>query len=304
MQSTDKDRANKKMNRPDEVQKEKRSMSFRQDAFRRFKKSPTAIIGLIIVIIFIGLAVLGPYITPHNPFEQNILNAHQGPSSDFWLGTDFFGRDILSRIIYGARISLMVGLSVVFLRAIIGIIVGLIAGYYGGWIENILMRIVDAFIAFPGIILAMAIMAIRGQGIENVIIALAVVGWPTFARLVRSEVISLKEREYVWAAKGIGLNDIKIMLNHILPNCLSTIIVYATLGIAYPIIAEAGLSFLGLGATPQQATWGFQMSLERQYMRTAWWGVTFPGLSLMVVVLGFNLLGDGLRDILDPKMRE
>lgn len=281
-----------------------RSTSFRDDALRRFKKNHTAIFGLIIVILFLFLAIFGRQLTPFDPFAQNIGNAHQAPGGEHLLGTDFFGRDVLSRIIFGARISLMVGVSVVCIQAAIGVVVGLVAAYYGGKIEAVMMRLVDAFIAFPGIILAMAIMAVRGQGIENVIFALSFAGWPTFARLVRSEVISLKEREYVQAARGLGFPDIKIMFQHILPNCLATIIVYATMGIANPIIAEAGLSFLGLGATAEQATWGFQMSLERQYMRTAWWGVTFPGLAVMIVVLGFNLLGDGLRDVLDPRMKE
>ncbi len=289
--------------KPVEV-KVRRSTSFRDDAIRRFKKNPTAIIGLIIVFLFLFIALFGAYFTPHDPFAQNIRNAHQPPGDGYLLGTDFFGRDILSRIMIGARISLLVGVTVVILWGLIGIVVGLVAGYYGGWLESALMRIVDAFISFPGIILALAIMAVRGQGIENVIFALAIVGWPTMARLVRSEVISLKEREYIQAARSLGFNDAKIMFQHILPNSLATIIVYSTMGIAIPIIAEAGLSFLGLGATPDQATWGFQMSLERQYMRTAWWGVTFPGLAVMIVVLGFNLLGDGLRDVLDPRMKE
>ncbi|MCC5908818.1 MAG: ABC transporter permease [Clostridiaceae bacterium] len=283
---------------------EQRSTSFRDDAIRRFKKNPTAIFGLVIVIFFFFIAVFGQYITPHNPFQHNISNAHQPPGGEHLLGTDFFGRDVLSRIIIGARISLLVGVTVVTIRAAIGIPYGLIAGYYGGRVEAVMMRVVDAFISFPGIILAMAIMAVRGQGIENVILALTVSGWPMFARLVRGESMALKEREYVQAARALGYNDGKVMFQHILPNCLATIIVYATMGIATPILAEAGLSFLGLGATPDQATWGFQMSLERQYMRTAWWSVTFPGLAVMVVVLGFNLLGDGLRDVLDPRMKE
>ncbi|ABR48224.1 binding-protein-dependent transport systems inner membrane component [Alkaliphilus metalliredigens QYMF] len=282
----------------------KRSTSFRDDAIRRFKKNPTAIFGLVIVIFFLLIAIFGKFITPHDPFKQNIINAHQSPGGQYLLGTDFFGRDVLSRIFIGARISLLVGVAVVTLRAVIGIPYGLVAGYYGGRIEAFMMRIVDAFIAFPGIILAMAIMAVRGPGIENVIFALTISGWPMFARLVRGESMSLKEREYVQAARALGYNDGKVMFQHILPNCLATIIVYTTMGIATPILAEAGLSFLGLGATADQATWGFQMSLERQYMRTAWWSVTFPGLALMVVILGFNLLGDGLRDVLDPRMKE
>jgi peptide/nickel transport system permease protein len=282
----------------------KTSTSFRDDAIRRFKKNPTAIIGLLIAILFVLIAVFGRFITPHDPFAQNIVNSHQAPSAQHWLGTDFFGRDVLSRIIVGARISLLVGFSVITIRAAIGIPYGLIAGYYGGKVEMVMMRVVDAVISFPGIILAMAIMAVRGQGIENVILALSITGWPMFARLVRGEAMSLKEREYVQASRALGYNDGKIMFQHILPNCLATIIVYATMGIATPILAEAGLSFLGLGATADQATWGFQMSIERQYLRYAWWSVTFPGMAVMVVVLGFNLLGDGLRDVLDPRMKE
>jgi len=282
----------------------KTSTSFRDDALRRFKKNPTAIIGLGVALLFVFLAIFGQYLVPHDPFQQNIINSHQAPSAEHWLGTDFFGRDVLSRIIIGARISLLVGLSVITIRAAIGIPYGLIAGYYGGKVEAVMMRLVDAVIAFPGIILAMAIMAVRGQGIENVILALSITGWPMFARLVRGEAMSLKEREYVQASRALGYNDGKIMFQHILPNCLATIIVYATMGIATPILSEAGLSFLGLGASAGQATWGFQMALERQYLRYAWWSVTFPGMAVMIVVLGFNLLGDGLRDVLDPRMKE
>ncbi len=286
------------------INKTERRTGFWKDAFRQIKQSPAAIIGLVIITIFLIMAVFGPYLTPYDPFEQNLMNSHEPPSLSHPLGTDFFGQDVLSRIIYGARISIMVGVVVVSLRAGIGVLAGLIAGYSGGWIERIIMRLVDAFIAFPGILLALAIMAVRGQGVENVILALTITGWPRFARLTRSEVISVKEQEYVMAARALGQSGIKIIFNHILPNCISTIIIYATMGIATPILAEAGLSFLGLGATPDQATWGFQMSLERQYLRTAWWGVTFPGIAVMLVVLGFNLFGDALRDIMDPRIKE
>jgi len=294
-------KANPQLKKSNKQQKAgKRSSNFKDNVLKELKSSPTTMIGLVIVAIFIFLAIFGPYLTPHDPFGQELIRSHEPPSFSHPLGTDYFGQDVLSRIIFGARISVMVGIVVVLLRASIGILVGLVSGYFGGWLESILMRLVDAFIAFPGILLALAIMAIRGQGIENVILALTITGWPRFARLTRSEVISLKEKEYVTAARGLGASNIKIMLSHIMPNCIPTIIVYATMGIATPILAEAGLSFLGLGATAEQATWGFQMSLERQYMRTAWWGVTFPGIAIMLVVLGFNLLGDGLRDAMDP----
>ncbi len=281
-----------------------KSKSFQADAMRRFKKNPTGIIGSIIISVFIFLAIFGPFITPHDPFEMNLPRHHEPPSIEYPLGTDNFGRCVLSRIIFGARISILVGLTVIIFRMLIGIPVGLISGYYGGLTESILMRFVDAVIAFPGIILALAIMAVRGQGLENVILALSVTGWTTYARLIRSEVLSLREREYVQAARGVGFHNLKVMLRHILPNCLASIIVYSTMTIAVVIIAEASLSFLGLGAAAQDATWGTQMSMERKYLRYAWWGVTFPGAAIAIVVLGFNLLGDALRDVLDPRLKD
>ncbi|ACB86306.1 ABC transporter permease [Natranaerobius thermophilus] len=281
-----------------------KNKSFKSDAIRRFKQSPTGIIGLIIIALFLFIAVFGPYITPHDPFDQDISKSHDPPSLEHPMGNDFLGRDVFSRVIYGSRISVFVGVTVILIRMLIGIPIGLISGYYGGIVESILMRIVDAVIAFPGIILALAIMAARGQGLENVILALSVTGWTTFARLVRSEVLSLREREYIQAARGVGFHDIKVMVRHILPNCMASIIVYSTMTIAVVIIAEASLSFLGLGAGAEQVTWGIQMSMEREYLRYAWWGVTFPGLAIATIVLGFNLLGDALRDVLDPRLKE
>jgi len=198
----------------------------------------------------------------------------------------------------------MMGVIVVAIRAGIGIILGLIAGFYRGIVESIIMRFTDAVIAFPAIVLALAIMAFRGQGLFNVMIALSVVGWTGYARLVRGEVLSLREREYITAARALGMRDFRIIFRHILPNCFASIVIFATVGIAAPIISEAGLSFLGLGARSDQVTWGFMLSTGRQYLRDAWWTVTFPGLAIMFIVLGFNLLGDGLRDVLDPRLRE
>lgn len=276
---------------------------FKTYFFRKFFRSPTAIIGLIIIFTSIFIAIFAPLIAPYDPFEMSLARSHQPPSRAHPLGTDFFGRDIMSRIFFGARISLIMGITVVAIRASIGIILGLIAGYYRGWIESVIMRLTDAVIAFPGILLALAIMAFRGQGLFNVMIALSVVGWTGYARLVRSEVISLREREYITAAKALGMHDYRVIFAHILPNCLASLIVFATIGIAAPIISEAGLSFLGLGARSDEITWGFMLSTGRQYLRQAWWAVTFPGLAIMFVVLGFNLLGDGLRDALDPKLK-
>lgn len=283
---------------------EEKSRSFYRDAFRRLWKSPTAIIGLIIVIFFVLIAILAPWIAPYDPFAMNLPARHQGPSLEHPFGTDFFGRDVMSRMMYGARISLVMGISVIAFRAIIGITLGLIAGYYRGWIETIIMRITDAVISFPGIILALAIMAVRGPGLFNVFLALSLVGWTTFCRLVRGEVLSVRERDFVLAARGLGSKDRRVMLAHILPNIMPAIVVYGTLGIAIPIISEASLSFLGLGATSREITWGFMLSMARPYIRYAWWSITFPGLAIVFVVLGFNLLGDGLRDALDPRMKD
>ncbi len=277
---------------------------FHTGTFKRLLKNPTAVIGLIIISFAVFVAIFAPQLAPYDPFLMSLPRAHEAPSFDHPLGTDFFGRDILSRIIHGTRISLLMGVAVVSIRAGIGIILGLIAGFYRGIVEAIIMRITDAVIAFPAIVLALAIMAYRGQGLFNVMIALSVVGWTGYARLVRGEVLSLREREYITAARGLGMRDFRIIFRHILPNCLASIIIFATVGIAAPIISEAGLSFLGLGARSDQVTWGFMLSTGRPYLRDAWWTVTFPGLAIMIVVLGFNLLGDGLRDILDPRLRE
>jgi len=277
---------------------------FHTGTFKRLLKNPTAVIGLIIISFAVFVAVFAPYLAPYDPFMMSLPRAHEPPSLDHPLGTDFFGRDILTRIIHGTRISLLMGITVVSIRAGIGIILGLIAGFYRGIVESIIMRITDAVIAFPAIVLALAIMAYRGQGLFNVMIALSIVGWTGYARLVRGEVLSLREREYITAARGLGMRDLRIIFRHILPNCLASIIIFATVGIAAPIISEAGLSFLGLGARSDQVTWGFMLSTGRPYLRDAWWTVTFPGLAIMIVVLGFNLLGDGLRDVLDPRLRE
>ncbi len=276
----------------------------RTGTFKRLVKNPTALIGMIIIGFAVFVGIFAPYLAPYDPFAMSLPRSHEPPSLDHPLGTDFFGRDILSRIIHGTRISLMMGVIVVAIRAGIGIILGLIAGFYRGIVESIIMRFTDAVIAFPAIVLALAIMAFRGQGLFNVMIALSVVGWTGYARLVRGEVLSLREREYITAARALGMRDFRIIFRHILPNCFASIVIFATVGIAAPIISEAGLSFLGLGARSDQVTWGFMLSTGRQYLRDAWWTVTFPGLAIMFIVLGFNLLGDGLRDVLDPRLRE
>ncbi len=248
------------------------------------------------------LSIFAPVVATHNPTEQSLRNQLRPPSSEHYFGTDDLGRDIFSRVIYGSRISLLVGVGVMTLRGIIGITVGMVAGFVGGRTDHILMRISDAVISFPGILLALAIMAIWGAGLVNVIIALSVVGWPQFTRLVRAEVLSIREREYVEAARGLGLSDVGIMIRHVFPNILPLIIVYASLTISAPIVSEAALSFLGLGIQPPDVSWGRMLSGAQRYMRVAWWMATIPGLAITLTVLSFNLLGDGLRDALDPRM--
>jgi len=274
------------------------------DVLIRLARKRMAMAGLAIIFALVLVTILAPWIAPHDPYDQQLQLARQAPGGDFPLGTDNLGRCVLSRMIYGARISLAVGIMVVTLRALIGIPAGLISGFYGGRVDNVIMRITDTFIAFPGILLAIAVMAVWGPGIFNVMLALSIVGWPQFARLVRGEVLSLRETEFVEAGRALGLSDGRLIAKHILPNVLPIIVVYGTLGMAAPIVSEAALSFLGLGTMPPDISWGRMLSEGRRYLRHAPWLATFPGLAITVVVLGFNLFGDGLRDVLDPRQRD
>nr|WP_305794545.1 nickel transporter permease [Halomarina rubra] len=217
------------------------------------------------------------------------------------MGTDQLGRDVLSRLLYGARISLQISLAVVAITLAIGTAVGLIAGYAGGWVDEALMRFVDILLAFPGILLALVIAGILGPNLTNIMIALAVVGWTQYARIIRGSVLSVKQEEFVKAAQLMGVPRRRIVLRHILPNVVTPVIVLATMDMAYVILGTAGLSFLGLGAQPPTPEWGTMLSQGRNFVDTAWWVVNFPGLAIMITVLGFNLLGDGLRDVLDPR---
>ncbi len=260
--------------------------------------------GLMVFVAILISAAFAPFIAPNDPYEQHPRNSLQPPTAEYPMGTDNIGRCVLSRIIYGTRVSVLIGFSVVTLRAAIGIPLGLISGYYGGAVDSVIMRVTDTFIAFPGILLAIAIMAIWGQGITNVIVALTIVGWTGFARLVRGEVLGLKEQEFVEAGRAIGLRDVRIMVKYLLPNILPIIVVYGTLLMATPIVAEAALSFLGVGTGPPLISWGRMLSEGRRYIRLAPWLATFPGLAITVTVLGVNLFGDGLRDVLDPRQKD
>jgi len=272
-------------------------------------KRKTALIGAIIVTIVIISALLAPFISPHDPNESDLSKRLLPPSweekgvQEHFLGTDHLGRDILSRIIYGTRISLIVGIITVLISGIFGTILGLIGGYYRGFIDSFLMRLTEIQLAFPFILLALAIMAVLGPGLKNVIIVLSITGWVMYTRLVRGEVLLIRELEYVKATKALGQKSRKIIFKHILPNVFPTIIVVGTLRIANMIIAEASLTFLGLGVESSIPTWGSMLADGRNYITTSWWVAAFPGIAIMLTVLGINLLGDWLRDVLDPRLK-
>ncbi|MDX8362339.1 MULTISPECIES: nickel transporter permease [Bacillaceae] len=274
-----------------------------RDAWKNFKKNKLAVVGMFIILFFVIVALIAPYIAPYDYAEQNIVNRLQPPSSEHWLGTDDFGRDIFSRIIFGARISLTVGFFAVLGSVVVGTLLGVIAGYYGRWVDVIISRIFDIMLAFPSMLLAIGIVAVLGPSLRNALIAIAVINIPIFGRLIRSKVLSVKQEEYIVASKAIGMSDSRILLHHILPNSMAPIIVQGTLAVATAIIEAAALGFLGLGAQPPEPEWGKMLADSKNYLIQAPWTMIFPGLAIMLTVLGFNLMGDGLRDALDPKMK-
>ena len=274
--------------------------ALRRPAWRR---SPLTVAGLALIAILAVIAVLAPLIAPANPLKQVLSTRLKPPSADHWLGTDQLGRDVLSRMIYGARISLLIGTVVVGLAASVGTFVGLVAGYVGGWLDEGLMRLTDVFLAFPALILAMAISGALGPSLTNAMIAIAVVSWPVYARLVRAQVLSLREREYVEAARGLGASAQRIVWQHILPNTLAPLLVQASFDMGGAILSAAGLSFIGFGTQPPTAEWGVMISEGRNYIATHSWLSLFPGLAILLTVAAFNLIGDGLRDALDPRLR-
>ncbi|MCK5201363.1 MAG: ABC transporter permease [Spirochaetales bacterium] len=281
---------------------EKNSL-FREAVFQ-LKGNKSAIIGFIIIAGFILMAFLSPWLTPFDPNTQDISIRKTAPFvTSHILGTDDFGRDLLTRIIYGSRISLAIGTISVGISLTFGIIIGLISGYYGGWADKIIMRFMDIMLAIPYILLTIVIVAILGPSLTNAMIAIGISQIPQYARVVRASVLAEKENDYITAERSLGASNFELMFKSILPNCIAPIFVQSTLGVGNAILSSAALSFLGLGAQPPTSEWGLMIASSREFITSAWWIVTFPGIAILLTVLGFNLLADGLRDVLDPRMR-
>ncbi|MCI5654298.1 MAG: ABC transporter permease [Lachnospiraceae bacterium] len=283
--------------------KRRRKNSQMKEIVGRLFRNKAAIVGLMILLVLVVCAVFADLLAPYDYAAQDLKNRFVAPCFAHPFGTDNLGRDILSRIIYGSRISLTVGLASVSLAAMIGIFLGSIAGFYGGKSDNIIMRAMDVLLAIPSLLLAISIAATLGNGIPNLILAIGFGAAPTYARIVRASILSLKEQEFIEAARSVGASDFRIIFHHILPNCLAPIIVQMTLGVASAILSTASLSFIGLGIAPPTPEWGSMLSAGRQYIRDAWHIVTFPGAAIMITIFGLNLFGDGLRDALDPKLK-
>jgi peptide/nickel transport system permease protein len=284
------------------------AVSLRRRQWRKFVRNPVGVIGAIVLLGVIGTAVFANYLAPHEPNKQRLIARFKPPvwveggNTTYPLGTDNVGRDILSRIIHGSRISLVVGICAVGISMLIGVTLGLLSGFLGGRVDATIMGLVDIMLAFPQIILAFAMVAVLGPGIGNIILVLGLTGWERYARVVRAEVLALREREFVQAARALGVPTARILFRHVMPNTFSSVIVMATLQTAQAILAEAALSFLGLGTGLTYPSWGQMISLGRDYVNVAWWISTLPGLAILLTVLAINLVGDRVRDMLDPRV--
>ena len=270
---------------------------------RALARHPLALTGLAIILLLVLVAALAPLLAPYAPSTQHLLDRLQAPSARHWLGTDELGRDLLSRLVYGARLTLGIVALVTAISAPLGLAIGCMAGYAGGWLDAALMRLTDVFLALPRLILALAFVAALGPGIENAVLAIALVAWPPYARIARAETLALRRSDFIAAAELAGASPARIVLRHIMPLCLASVIVRVSLDMAGVILIAAGLGFLGLGAQPPAPEWGAMIAAGRKYMLDQWWVAAMPGIAIAVVSLGFNLLGDGLRDVLDPKQR-
>ncbi len=277
--------------------------SLYKDAWKRLRKNKLAMLGLSIVILLILIAIFAPLISPYDPILRIKTDSSLGPSVKHFFGTDLLGRDIFSRVIYGSRISIEVGVIAVGISVIIGLFFGALSGYFGGISDAVIMRVADIFFAFPYILGAIAIMTILGPGIVNIFIAIGILGWASIARIFRSSILIIKNKEYIEAARAMGAGNSRIIIKHIFPNSFAPIIVYATMNVGTAIIVEAALSFLGIGVQPPTPAWGKMLADSMAYIDTAPWMMFFPGLAILITVLGFVLLGDGLRDAFDPKLK-
>jgi peptide/nickel transport system permease protein len=277
---------------------------FRETVNKLFQNK-AAVAGLVIILLFLLAALLAPVIAPHNPVLQNIAERKLPPfTKGYPLGTDDLGRGLLSRIIYGSRISMVIGVVSVGIALVFGLVIGVLSGYFGGWLDRIVMRVIDIMLAFPYILLTIVVVAILGPSLTNAMIAIGISQVPQYARVVRASVLAEKESDYVSAERSLGAGDLALMVGTILPNCLAPIFVQATLGIGDAILSSAALSFLGLGAQPPTPEWGLMIASSKEFVTSAWWIVTFPGIAILLTVLGFNLLSDSLRDALDPRLRD
>lgn len=270
---------------------------------KRFLKRKVSIVGLVILAIFFLMATIGPFLCQYDPLAQDTTIISQGPSAEHWFGTDYLGRDTFTRIVYGARVSLSISFAGVFSGCLAGIILGVWAGYFGGWVDAVISRLIDVLLAFPGLLLAIVIVAILGNGTQNTVIAIAVFAVPSIARMVRGVVISNKDAQYIGAARVMGESNSRIILTHIIPNSVSQIIVNVTLNLGTAILTSSSLSFLGMGVQPPSPEWGAMLNKAKEVLRVNPWEAVFPGLVITLVVMSFSLVGDGLRDALDPKLK-
>ena len=275
-----------------------------RDALRRLSRNTGATIGALLLLALVALALLAPVLAHRDPIKINPPDGLKPPGKEFWFGTDQFGRDVYSRVIWGARLSLRVGVVAVLISVGGGVPLGLAAGYYGGWLDMAIMRLIDLMLAFPGILLALVIVTILGPGLSNVMLAVGIYGIPSYARVVRGSVLVVRGQPFVEAAQAVGCPAARVVARHLLPNVVAPIIVLSSLNVAGAILTSAALSFLGLGAQPPTPEWGALLNAGRDWVRDAWWLTTFPGLAIMLTVLAINMLGDGLRDVLDPQLRD
>ena len=289
--------------RADSADLRREARSLWTDVFHQLLRNKGALAGAAVFVLIVVMAIAAPLIAPYAPYKLSVEDSLLPPNAQHWMGTDQFGRDILTRVIYGSRTSVAMGFVAVAISVTTGSLLGLISGYYRGVIDMLVMRLVDVMLAFPGILLALVIIAILGPNLSSAMIAVGISGMPLFIRVVRGSVLSLRELEYLEAARVVGSRDTRILLRHVLPNVLAPVIVLATLGIPGAIISGAALSFLGLGVKPPTADWGAMLSEGRNFINAAWWLSTFPGLAIVVMVMAINLFGDGLRDALDPRLR-